>query len=114
MRKVNEQLREVVAEAVVGLKDPRIGFLTITGVECAPDLRRATVFYSVLGTEQEVASTAEALASASRKLQAAVASEVRLKYTPVLAFRVDPSIEQGSRISKILLDLEKGQEAPRE
>jgi len=114
MRKVNEQLREVVAEAVVGLKDPRIGFLTITGVECAPDLRHATVFYSVLGTEQEVASTARALASAGRKLQAAVASEVRLKYTPVLEFRVDPSIEHGARISKILFDLDKGQEGPRE
>lgn len=107
MRKVNEQLREIVAETVVELKDPRIGFLTITDVDCAPDLRHAVVFYSVLGTADEVAATAEALPSAARKIQAAVAAGVRLKYTPVLEFRIDPSIEQGLRISKILHDLER-------
>lgn len=106
MRKVNELLREVVADHVTDLKDPRVGFVTITGVECAPDLRHATVYYSVLGTEEEADATAAALASAAPVMQAAVASEARLKYTPVLTFEVDPSIEQGLRISQILHDLE--------
>ena len=113
MRKVNEQLREVVAEAIVDLKDPRIGFVTITGVDCAPDLRHAIVFYSVLGSKEEAAATGEALTSARRKIQAAVASEVRLKYTPILEFRIDPSIEHGMRISRILHDLETEEEESR-
>ncbi len=106
MRKVNEHLREVIAESIVELKDPRIGFVTITGVECSPDLRHATVYYSVLGSPEEAEATGVALASARRKVQASVASQIRLKYTPVLEFAVDVSIEQGLRISKILHEIE--------
>ena len=109
MRRVNEQLREIIAEGVGHLKDPRIGFVTITGVECAPDLRHAVVFYSVLGSEEEAQETAEALRSAARKIQAAVAKEVRLKYTPVLEFRIDLSIEYGAKISKILHELQESE-----
>ena len=114
MRKVNEHLREVIAEEVTGLKDPRLGFVTVTGVECAPDLRHAIVWYSVLGTAEEQSATAEALESAAPKIQAVVGSQVRLKYTPVLEFRVDPSIEHGARISKILHDLETEESSPDE
>ena len=110
MRKVNEHLREVIAEELTGLKDPRIGFVTVTGVDCAPDLRHAIVWYSVLGSDDEEEATAEALASAAPKVQAVVGSQVRLKYTPVLEFRVDPSIAHGARISKILHDLETEEE----
>ena len=109
MRRVNEQLREIIAERVVHLKDPRIGFVTIISVECAPDLRHAVVFYSVLGSEGEAQETAEALRSAARKIQAAIANEVRLKYTPVLEFRIDPSVEYGARISRILHDLQESE-----
>ena len=105
MRKVNELIREVVADAVVDLKDPRIGFLTITGAETSPDLRHAVVYYSVLGTDQEKADTAEALAHASARIQRVIGSETRLRYTPVLNFRVDPSIDEGLRISRILADM---------
>jgi ribosome-binding factor A len=111
MRKVNELLREVIADEVTELKDPGIGFLTITGVETAPDLRHAIVYYSVLGTAEEATATAEALHRASRRLQAAVGHQTRIKYTPVLEFRVDPSIEQGLRIDRLLHDLEQGGEA---
>ncbi len=107
MRRVNEALREVIAEEVTELKDPRIGFVTITGVDCAPDLRTARVYYSVLGSGDEAEATGAALRSAARKIQAAVARQLRLKYTPVLEFAVDPSIEHGIRISKILHDLEE-------
>jgi ribosome-binding factor A len=112
MRKVNELIREVVAEAVVDLKDPRIGFLTITGAETSPDLRHAVIYYSVLGTDEEKAETAEALDGASSRIQRAIGSETRLRYTPKLDFRVDPSIDEGLRISRILAEMEdqEGQE----
>jgi ribosome-binding factor A len=105
MRKVNELVREVVAEAVVDLKDPRIGFLTITGAETSPDLRHAVIYYSVLGTDQEKADTADGLAHASSRIQRAIGSQTRLRYTPKLDFRVDPSIDEGLRISRILAEM---------
>ncbi len=107
MQKVNELIREVVADAVVDLKDPRIGFLTITGAETSPDLRHAVVFYSVLGTDEEKTSTAAALRHASARLQRAIGDETRLRYTPKLEFRVDPAIDEGLRISRILSHLEE-------
>ena len=105
MRKVNELVREVVADAVQDLKDPRIGFLTITGAETSPDLRSAVVFYSVLGTDEEKAGTAAALRSATPRIQAALGQETRLRYTPKLDFQVDAAIDEGLRISQILSDL---------
>jgi len=105
MRKVNELIREVVADAVVDLKDPRIGFLTITGAETSPDLRHAVIYYSVLGSDEEKSDTAEALGRASSRIQRAIGSETRLRYTPKLKFRVDPSIDEGLRISAILAEM---------
>ena len=105
MRKVNELIRVVVADAVVDLKDPRIGFLTITGAETSPDLRHAVIYYSVLGTDQEKSDTADALQHASSRIQRAIGSETRLRYTPKLEFRVDPSIDEGLRISRILAEM---------
>ena len=106
MRKVNELLREVIADEVVALKDPRIGFVTVTGVNTAPDLRHATVYYSVLGSGEAQEATADALVSAAARLQRAVGSQTRLKFTPVLEFAVDPAIESGDRIDQILRELE--------
>lgn len=108
MRKVNELLREVIAEAVSDLKDPRIGFVTITGVDTAPDLRNAVVFYSVLGTTEEEEATAAALTSSAARLQREIGSQTRLKFTPVLEFAVDPSIREGDRIDRILRGLRAG------
>ncbi|GMQ98543.1 MAG: ribosome-binding factor A [Acidimicrobiia bacterium] len=110
MRKVNELVREVIAEAVLDLKDPRIGFLTITGAETSPDLRHAVIFYSVLGSEEEKQETAEALRRSASRLQAVIGSETRLRYTPVLEFRVDPAIDEGIRISQILSDMSENEE----
>jgi len=102
MRKVNELLREVIAEEATELKDPRIGFLTITGVDTAPNLRSARVYYSVLGDDAQRAKTGEALKSAARRFQAVIGQQTRLKYTPVLEFVIDPSIDQGLRIDALL------------
>jgi len=109
MRKVNELVREVVADAVTDLKDPRIGFLTITGAETSPDLRHAVVYYSVLGSEEEKTDTAAALESARSRIQGVLGRETRMRYTPVLEFAVDPSIDEGLRIMKILADLEESE-----
>ncbi len=106
MRKVNELMREVIAEEVTRLKDPRLGFVTITEVRTAPDLRRATVYFSVLDPEEATAS-AEALQSAHHRIQRTIARVGHLKYTPVLEFRVDDALEHGLRISKLLQDLER-------
>lgn len=106
MRKVNELLKVVIADAVTDLKDPGVGFLTITGVNTSPDLRTAIVYYSVLGSEEEVTATGEALTRAAPHIQAIVGRQVRIKYTPVLTFRVDPAIGEGIKIDRLLHGLE--------
>ena len=105
MRKVNELVREVVADAIRDLKDPRIGFVTVTGAETSPDLRHAVVYYSALGSDEEQAASAEALARATPRLQGALGEQTRLRYTPKLEFRIDESIDRGLRITEILADL---------
>lgn len=109
MRKVDELMREVIAGEVGELKDPRLGFVTITEVRTAPDLRRATVFFSVLD-EADQEGTAAALASAHHRIQKAIASQAHLKYTPVLEFTLDDALERGLRISKLLHELEETDE----
>jgi ribosome-binding factor A len=102
MRRVDEALREVVAAAVSELSDPRLGFVTVTGVETSPDLRTAKVFVSVLGDETERAATLDALRSSHGVLQSRIAAETRMKRTPTLTFHYDDTIEKGVRISRLL------------
>lgn len=108
MRRVNEALRQLLSEAVLELKDPRIGFVTVTGVETSPDLRQARVYVSVLGNERRRQRTLEALAAAHGVLQARIARELRLKRTPHLTFAYDPSVERGVRMSKLIDELVGG------
>jgi ribosome-binding factor A len=105
MRRVNESVRQVLSEAVGRLKDPRIGFVTVTGVETSPDLRHARVFVSVLGAERKRAETLAALQAAHAVLQARLARELRMKRTPLLAFEYDPSVERGVRMTKLIDEL---------
>jgi ribosome-binding factor A len=105
MRRVNESVREVLAEAVGELKDPRIGFVTVTGVKTSADLRQATVFVSVLGSERKRAQSLVGLEAAHGVLQAQIARELRLKRTPQLTFQYDPTVEQGVRMSKLIDEL---------
>ncbi len=107
MRKVNETIREIVADELTRLGDPGIGFVTVTGVDTAPDLRTAIVYYSVLGDQEDRSATAEALERAHARLQAAVARQARLKYTPRLSFEIDASIDRGFRIDALLHELEE-------
>jgi ribosome-binding factor A len=105
MRRVNKAVRQVLSEAVGELKDPRIGFVTVTGVETSPDLRHARVFVSVLGTERKRTQTLTGLQTAHSVLQARLARELRLKRTPQLAFEYDPSVERGVRMTKLIDEL---------
>jgi ribosome-binding factor A len=105
MRRVNEAVREVVSEAVGELKDPRIGFVTVTGVETSTDLRHARVFVSVLGSEAKRRKTLAGLTAAHGVLQARLAHELRMKRTPQLAFEYDPTIERGVRMTQLIDEL---------
>lgn len=103
MRRVNEAVREVLsARLVEGLKDPRIGFVTVTAVDTTPDLRHARVYVSVLGSGEERERTLDGLRSSHGFLQARVGSELRMKRTPTLEFVYDDSIDAGLRISQLL------------
>jgi ribosome-binding factor A len=102
---VNEAIRKVLSDALPTLKDPRIGFVTVTGVRTTKDLSQATVFVSVLGDEAEQGRTLEGLQSAHGVLQAQVARELGTRRTPVLTFEYDPAIERGVRLTKMIDDL---------
>ena len=105
MRRVNEAVKEVVSEAVGDLKDPRIGFVTVTGVETSPDLRHARVFVSVLGSQAKRRKTLAGLEAAHGVLQARLAHELRMKRTPQLAFEYDPTVERGVRMTQLIDEL---------
>jgi ribosome-binding factor A len=105
MRRVNEALREVLSEGIGSLKDPRIGFVTVTGVDTSPDLRHATVYVSVLGSEKKRDATIAGLQSSHGVLQTRVNRELRLKRTPQLTFEYDPTVERGVRLSRLIDEL---------
>jgi ribosome-binding factor A len=104
-RRVSEAIREVLSDAIPTLKDPRIGFVTVTGVQATKDFTQAKVFVSVLGTDEERERTLEGLRAAHGVLQAQVARELRLRRTPVLSFEYDPAVERGVRLTKMIDEL---------
>ena len=112
MRRVNESLRQVLSEALLQLKDPRIGFVTVTGVDTSPDLRHAVVYVSVLGGERKRRNSLVGLEAAQGVLQGEVARELRLKRTPLLAFEYDPSVEHGVGMSKLIDELAPKEPTP--
>jgi ribosome-binding factor A len=104
-RRVNEAIRQVLSDALPTLKDPRIGFVTVTGVRATTDLKQATVWVSVFGTEKDRERTLEGLQAAHGVLQSRVARELGLRRTPVLTFEYDPSVERGVRLTQIIDEL---------
>jgi ribosome-binding factor A len=105
MRRVNESVRQVLAEALPDLKDPRIGLVTVTGVDTTPDLRHATVYVSVLGSARKRNRSLAGLEAAHGLLQARLGRELRLKRTPQLSFEYDPSVERGVRMTRLIDEL---------
>jgi ribosome-binding factor A len=109
LRRVDVAIRQVLSDAVTqDLKDPRVGFVTVTGVKTSPDLRHARVYVSVLGDEPAREASLEGLRSAHGFLQRKVATELRLKHTPTLTFVYDDTAERGQRLSE-LIDREVGE-----
>jgi ribosome-binding factor A len=103
MRRVDEAVRQVLSDAIgKELKDPRIGFVTVTAVQTSPDLRRARVFVSVLGDGAVRRRSLDGLRSAHGVLQRRVAGELHLKHTPTLDFLYDDTTDRGMRIQELL------------
>lgn len=104
LRRVDEAIRQVVGDAVRDLKDPRVGFVTVTDVRTSPDLRHARVYVSVLGDERARTESIEGLESAHGFLQSRLAGELRLKRTPALTFHYDDTTDRAMRIEALIDD----------
>lgn len=103
--RVSEEFREILAEEIPRLKDPRIGFVTVTGVTVTPDLRRAHVFYTTMGDDRARRATAAALRSARGHLRRVIGHQVRMKVLPDLEFEEDQTIQTADRIEEVLREL---------
>lgn len=116
MRRVDEAIRQVIGDAVAGdLKDPRVGFTTVTDVRTSPDLRHAHVYVSVLGaggraegvsTQAEREATLAGLRSAHGFLQSRLAGELHLKRTPTLEFSYDDTADRALRVQRLIQEAE--------
>ena len=113
MRRVDEAIRQVVGDAVAGeLKDPRVGFVTVTDVRTSADLRHARVYVSVLGddglpsTDEQRETTMAGLRSAHGFLQARIAGELHLKRTPTLEFSYDETTDRAMRVEELIDEIE--------
>ena len=104
--RVQRLARVVLGEEIQNLKDPRLGFATVTAVRITPDLRHARVFVSVLGSDDEKASTMAALKSATPVLRTELGHQVRMKYTPELVFELDTMADEAQRLQEILHRIE--------
>jgi ribosome-binding factor A len=103
MRRVDEAVREVLSDVLTHeVKDPRVGFVTVTDVKTSPDLSHARVYVSVLGDAEAVSSSLEGLRSAQGFLQGRVGGELRLKHTPTLTFFHDDTAERAQRLERLM------------
>lgn len=105
MRRVDEAVKQVLSEAIPGLKDPGLGFVTVTGVQTTRDLAQATVWVSVMGNERQQERTLAALERAAGMLQARLARELHLRRTPQLSFAYDHAVERGVRMTHLIDEL---------
>jgi ribosome-binding factor A len=108
MRRVDEAIRQVIGAAIAGeLKDPRVGFITVTDVRTSADLSHARVYVSVLGDIEQREASMEGLSSANGYLQSRVASELHLKRTPTLSFAYDDTLDRALRVDALLEEIER-------
>ncbi|TMV52080.1 30S ribosome-binding factor RbfA [Paenibacillus mesophilus] len=107
--RVGEQIKKELSQILQSeLKDPRVGFITVTGVDVTNDLSQAKVFLSVLGTEQQKEESLKAIAKATGFIRSELSKRIRLRITPELQFQFDASIEYGSRIDELLNKINNG------
>jgi ribosome-binding factor A len=109
-RRVQHLAQEVLGEEIQNLKDPRIGFVTVTAVRVSADLRHARVFISVLGDDDERASTMAGLERAKSYLRSELGKQVRMKYLPELIFELDTGPERAERLEELLHKLHDEEE----
>jgi ribosome-binding factor A len=109
--RVSEEFREILAEEILKLKDPRVGFVTVTGVRVTPDLRLARVSYTSLGDERARRATAAALRSARGHLRRVIGRQVRMKVLPDLRFEEDETGATDDRIEELLREANRKDEA---
>jgi ribosome-binding factor A len=103
MRRVDEAVREVLSDVLTHeVKDPRVGFVTVTDVKTSPDLSHARVYVSVLGDAEAVSASLEGLRSAQGFLQGRIGGELRLKHTPTLTFFHDDTAERAQRLERLM------------
>jgi ribosome-binding factor A len=105
MERVQRLARQVLGEEIQLLKDPRIGFVTVTGLRITPDLRHARVFVSVLGDEEQQNQTMEGLDSATSHLRLELGKQMRIKHLPELTFELDHGPEEAQRLEELLRSL---------
>jgi len=118
MSRRTEQVAEAIKEGIGTLiqrelRDPRLGFITVTRAEVTPDLKRATIYYSVLGTDEVKKETSKALEGASRFLRRELAHALQLRYMPALRFEFDIGVEHSDRIQRLLHDIQAEEAATR-
>ncbi|WP_270171785.1 30S ribosome-binding factor RbfA [Paenibacillus sp. SYP-B4298] len=107
--RVGEQIKKELSLIIQQeLKDPRIGFITVTGVEVTSDLSQAKVYLSVLGSEEQKEETLKALGRGNGFLRSELGKRMKLRHTPELIFKFDSSIEYGSHIEALLEQINKG------
>lgn len=102
-QKIAFEIKTVIAEAIIQeMRDPRIGFLTVTDVDLSPDLRNAVVYISVFGEDKDKKKALRALTYARGFFQTAIAQKLQLRFTPKISFALDPSAEEGAKIDAII------------
>lgn len=107
IEKLQELIKQEMSKMLLNdLKDPRIGFVTVTGVEMTGDLREAKIFVSVMGDGDKVKNSLDGLNSALGFIRREIGQRIRLRFTPEISFALDTSLDYGDHIQKLLLQVE--------
>jgi len=106
---IQEEISDIIARK---LKDPRVGFVTLTGVKVSPDLSYASVYVSVMGSQQEIDNTLAGLEGAKSFIRSELARRLSVKHTPELRFHLDDSLAKGAHIDEILKHLKEDKDDP--
>lgn len=108
IEKLQELIKQEVGKMLIyDIKDPRIGFVTVTEVEMTGDLREATIYVSIMGNEEQIKNTMEGLQSALGFVRREIGKRIRLRFTPEISFAPDKSLDYSEHIQKLLLKIEK-------
>jgi len=111
--RVEGLLQQVVCEILQEIKDPRVGFLTVTGIKMSPDLRQAKIYFSVIGDDQARETTLQGLKSAKGFIRTELGKKIRLRFIPEIEFVIDRSLDHGLKIFSLLKQVEREERIPR-